>query len=48
VVALYDGASSGGTFKCVEYALKKEVTVVNVWEKWTEHVATEKAYRGRD
>lgn len=35
VIALWDGVKQGGTWKCIEYALKKDKEVFNLWGIWT-------------
>lgn len=34
VLALYNGKGEGGTSKCVEYAEKAGVEVLNYWDQW--------------
>lgn len=36
VLALWNG-TSGGTANCVDYASKKGVEIINVWDEWCEY-----------
>lgn len=33
-VALWDGGERGGTFNCVEYALRQGKAITNLWSQW--------------
>jgi len=45
LVALWDG-SEGGTASCVQYAEKKGLPIVNVWDRWLEFIRTENEAQG--
>jgi uncharacterized phage-like protein YoqJ len=36
-IALWNGEAEGGTYRCVEYARRREVKITNVWEEWKVH-----------
>lgn len=35
VLALFDGAAHGGTFKTLQYAESKKKNVINLWDEWS-------------
>lgn len=39
LIALWDGTSTSGTFKAVEYAKNRGVIVHNLWSDWLQHNA---------
>lgn len=38
VIALWN-ETPGGTANCVEYAKKKNIEVINLWDKWSEYIS---------